>query len=551
MKVFTKYLLTLLLLGIASVVNAQESEALLADGTYYIKNVASGNFFTGANNWGTQASVAPSGAPFEVTLLPEGGYSLKYLLSTADNTHLGSNLYVDSQTPDGGFAIEKNEDDTFVIKLDGKYLAEGTETGPTNDAIVVQTEELTAAAKWQFITIDEAVAAMKQTAPANATFLISNPNFNRNTSTAAWTVSADCTNRNLGGGGNGNFCAESWHSVFTISQVLANAPAGRYSLTAQGFYRPDVDPEEDAPVIFANDKSIAIPLKTGSENSMTDASNSFTAGAYTIEPIEFNVFEDGQLTIGVKGTSTTQWVIWDNFQLTYLSSEISADEFETAYQNALAAAIEALQNEDYSVVDGIEKENLENTINKYNNVEGSQAAYEEAIKALVAATNAYVAAAPAYLAFGEAQVQLAACKFRYPYAKEGLLAYAEKYALITVENAEMAQIMAVELTNICRQVAESSAMLEGVGGSANMTGYIYNPNAESYTDGWDVVLGDNSGGSINVLSNEPPTYSDGSTYQYFDGGNWGSDYWDVALQQGVELPAGKSNLNCLSLYILI
>ena len=251
MKVFTKYLLTLLLLGIASVVNAQESEALLADGTYYIKNVASGNFFTGANNWGTQASVAPSGAPFEVTLLPEGGYSLKYLLSTADNTHLGSNLYVDSQTPDGGFAIEKNEDDTFVIKLDGKYLAEGTETGPTNDAIVVQTEELTAAAKWQFITIDEAVAAMKQTAPANATFLISNPNFNRNTSTAAWTVSADCTNRNLGGGGNGNFCAESWHSVFTISQVLANAPAGRYSLTAQGFYRPDVDPEEDAPVIFA------------------------------------------------------------------------------------------------------------------------------------------------------------------------------------------------------------------------------------------------------------------------------------------------------------
>ena len=539
MKVFTKYLLTLLLLGIASVVNAQESEALLADGTYYIKNVASGNFFTGANNWGTQASVAPSGAPFEVTLLPEGGYSLKYLLSTADNTHLGSNLYVDSQTPDGGFAIEKNEDDTFVIKLDGKYLAEGTETGPTNDAIVVQTEELTAAAKWQFITIDEAVAAMKQTAPANATFLISNPNFNRNTSTAAWTVSADCTNRNLGGGGNGNFCAESWHSVFTISQVLANAPAGRYSLTAQGFYRPDVDPEEDAPVIFANDKSIAIPLKTGSENSMTDASNSFTAGLYTIEPIEFNVFEDGQLTIGVKGTSTTQWVIWDNFQLTYLSSEISADEFETAYQNALAAAIEALQNEDYSVVDGIEKENLENTINKYNNVEGSQAAYEEAIKALVAATNAYVAAAPAYLAFGEAQVQLAACKFRYPYAKEGLLAYAEKYALITVENAEMAQIMAVELTNICRQVAESSAMLEGVGGSANMTGYIYNPNAESYTDGWDVVLGDNSGGSINVLSNEPPTYSDGSTYQYFDGGNWGSDYWDVALQQGVELPAGK------------
>ena len=540
MKVFTKYLLTLLLLGIASVVNAQESEALLADGTYYIKNVASGNFFTGANNWGTQASVAPSGAPFEVTLLPEGGYSLKYLLSTADNTHLGSNLYVDSQTPDGGFAIEKNEDDTFVIKLDGKYLAEGTETGPTNDAIVVQTEELTAAAKWQFITIDEAVAAMKQTAPANATFLISNPNFNRNTSTAAWTVSADCTNRNLGGGGNGNFCAESWHSVFTISQVLANAPAGRYSLTAQGFYRPDVDPEEDAPVIFANDKSIAIPLKTGSENSMTDASNSFTAGLYTIEPIEFNVFEDGQLTIGVKGTSTTQWVIWDNFQLTYLSSEISADEFETAYQNALAAAIEALQNEDYSVVDGIEKENLENTINKYNNVEGSQAAYEEAIKALVAATNAYVAAAPAYLAFGEAQAQLAACQIMYPYASEEKLAAAKQVGLITIENAEQAEEMAVRLLMLCRQVAESSALLEGVEGSHVLTELIQNPNAEYGTDGWEFILEDGTSGRVDIMSNEPLTDGDGnSDYRYFDGLNWSSDYWNGTLQQEIALPAGR------------
>ena len=540
MKVFTKYLLTLLLLGIASVVNAQESEALLADGTYYIKNVASGNFFTGANNWGTQASVAPSGAPFEVTLLPEGGYSLKYLLSTVGNTHLGSNLYVDSQTPDGGFAIEKNEDDTFVIKLDGKYLAEGTETGPTNDAIVVQTEELTAAAKWQFITIDEAVAAMKQTAPANATFLISNPNFNRNTSTAAWTVSADCTNKNLGGGNTGNFCAESYHSTFTISQVLANAPAGRYQMTAQGFYRQDDDLNEDAPVFFANDKSVAIPVKTGSENSMTDASNSFTAGAYTIEPFEFTVFEDGQLTIGVKGTSTSQWVIWDNFQLTYLSSEVPADEFEPAYQNALAAAIEALQNEDYSVVDGIEKENLENTINKYNNVEGSQAAYEEAIKALVAATNAYIAAAPAYLAFGDAQAQLAACQIMYPYASEEKLAAAKQVGLVTIENAEQAEEMAARLLALCRQVAESSALLEGVEGSRVLTELIQNPNAEYGTDGWEFILEDGTSGRVDIMSNEPLTDGDGnSNYRYFDGLNWSSDYWNGTLQQEITLPAGR------------
>ena len=514
---------------------------VIADGTYYIKNVASGNFLTGANSWGTQASVAPSGAPFEMVFLPEGGYSMKYILSTVNNKFLGSNLYVDSTTPAGGFVIAKNEDGTFAIKLAGKYLAEGTNKGSTNDAIVVQTEELTDAAKWQILTLDEAVAAMKNAAPAGATFLISNPNFNRNTSTAAWTVSADCTNKNLGGGDNGNFCAESYHSPFTISQVLANAPAGKYQMTAQGFYRQDDGANEAAPMFFANDKEAQVPVKTGSENSMTDASHSFTQGLYTIEPIEFTVFEDGQLTIGVKNNGNThQWVIWDNFQITYLTSEIPADEFKPAYEAALAAAQAALADEAYAAVTGDEKTALEQAIAEYSEIaEPSIDTYKAAIAALNAATSAFTGAKGAYDTFNNTAAGMANVLF--PYASSAKKAAAEASIAAAPKSAAEATALTEAVLKAYRQYAESSALLEGVSGSENVTATIVNPNAEeAIAEPWAVVLGEGSGGSLNILDGEPLTDGDGnSAYKYFDGGNWGATAWDVALEQTITLPAGK------------
>ena len=515
----------------------------IADGTYYIKNVASGNFLTGANSWGTQASVAPSGAPFEITFLTEGGYSLKYILSTVNNKFLGSNLYVDSTTPAGGFTIEKNEDNTFAIKLGDKYLAEGTEKGSTNDAILVQAETLTDAAKWQILTLDEAVAALKASTNAGATFLISNPNFNRNTSTAAWTVSADCTNKNLSGGADGNRCAESYHSTFTISQVLANAPAGKYQMTAQGFYRQDDGAEEAAPVFFANDKEAQVPVKTGTENSMNDASASFTAGSYTIEPFEFTVFEDGQLTIGVKNNGNThQWVIWDNFQITYLTSEIPAEEFKPAYEAALAAAQAALANEDYAAVTGEEKTALEKAIADYSEIaEPTTELYKAAISALNAATSAFTTAKGAYETFNNTAASMADVLF--PYAAPAKKAAAEASTAAAPKSAAEATALTEAVLTAYRQYAESSALLEcQFGAAVNMTdSVIVNPNAQDdIAEPWAVVLGEGSGGSLGTLGNEPLTDGDGnSAYKYFDGGNWGANAWDVALEQTITLPAGK------------
>ena len=59
---------------------------------------------------------------------------------------------------------------------------------------------------------------------------------------------------------------------------------------------------------------------------MSAASASFTAGLYTIDPIKFN-FNGEELTVGVKNeTATSQWIIFDNFRLSYLGEAASEDQ---------------------------------------------------------------------------------------------------------------------------------------------------------------------------------------------------------------------------------
>jgi hypothetical protein len=107
-------------------------------------------------------------------------------------------------------------------------------------------------------------------------------------------------------------------------QTISGAPAGFYQLTAQGFYRQD-EFEGDAPaapVFFANEVNGDVPLRAeDGPNGMDTASEAFTNGLYTIEPINFEVKEDGMMYIGITASTNTQWVIWDNFRLMYFGAE--------------------------------------------------------------------------------------------------------------------------------------------------------------------------------------------------------------------------------------
>jgi hypothetical protein len=138
------------------------------------------------------------------------------------------------------------------------------------------TDDPTSSCLWTLVTQEQRLAELANATPENpidATFLIQGANFSRNDQrNYAWSM--DASSQNLSGGNNVNNCAESWHSTFTLSQTLYNAPAGKYLVSAQGFYRQDGEIEE-LPVFYANTSTAEFPVNTGTENSMSDASESF------------------------------------------------------------------------------------------------------------------------------------------------------------------------------------------------------------------------------------------------------------------------------------
>ncbi|MCR4809008.1 MAG: FIVAR domain-containing protein [Prevotella sp.] len=320
------------------------------DGVAYIIDAVSGLYVAAGHDWGTRGIVNELGLDMIFTSNEDKTVTIDTQVFEKENKHfLGSNLYTDS--PAYNWILEY-VGFGFFITNGNQYLS----IDLNNNLVMSDTPR-----EWIIVTaegvmeqrLSEMAEATKET-PVNATFLLKNPNFNRNDKRSDfWTVSEDCTNNNLNGGNNVNNCAESFHSIFTISQTVEGAPAGIYEMTAQGFYREDkVDGEittVDLPVFFANEETATFPVMgelpdhDGSNgNSMSDASVEFAEGKYTIEPIQFTVAEDGQMTVGTRlEQSTNLWCIFDNFTLMYFGSGIT-DGIETV--NKVSTKSNAIYN---------------------------------------------------------------------------------------------------------------------------------------------------------------------------------------------------------------
>ena len=512
--------------------------APFADGKYYVYNVGTQKYLAAGANWGTHAVVNATGLDYEFALADDK-YTMDSQISNGGNNH-----FLNGEWNDGaafGWTIAKVSDGIFTISNGTKFLTAG------ENGVVTLADDATAeAAQWSMKTLEARIAELATAtaeAPVDATFLIQDANFGRNDlRKSAWKMEA--SNQNLSGGEDnngtvGNNNAESYHSTFTLSQTLSKAPAGKYKMTAQGFYRQDDSATEDAPVFYANEKTGTFPAKTGSENSMTDAAKSFSAGQYTIDSIDVTVFEDGLLTIGAKGTATHQWVIFDNFRLTYLGNAIDLTEIIASYNKALEDAKAALAAEENAIVTGEERTALTAAIAANENVAQNQDSLTAAFTALNNATSAFTGAKGAYNALATAKTEKAAMTFAYAAADKKAAAEATLTAEATSAADATAKVEAI--TKAYRVYAESSALLEGVEGAVNFTDAITNPAAEeAIAEPWAVVKGEGSGGALKILNGEPWTDgSDNSTHKYFDGGDWGAQAWNVALEQTISLPAGK------------
>ncbi|UKK67008.1 chitobiase/beta-hexosaminidase C-terminal domain-containing protein [Prevotella communis] len=358
---------------------------------YIIGNYTSEKFLGAGNGWGTQASLVAH--PEYVKLdynEADGTYKLESQVSNGGNKYYFNGDYMDSNAP-VSLTLKKIEeplgyqDEEETKPIYGYTISDGDNYFGWDGTSTVLGKNLTATdenAIWLIMPLDEAKAGLVNATleePLDATMLIEDHDFGRNNRYQdKWTMVA--SNQNLSGGEDkngtiGNNCAESWHSTFTLSQTLADAPAGIYALTAQGFYGQDGSDNEHLPVFYANDATQTFPLKTGSEASMTAASQSFSAGKYTIEPLVFELKEGETLTIGAKlEGNTSLWCIWDNFTLTYYGKNTTIEDVKA---ESLRKQVDELREKAFSLFNETEVESikavLDNAINSTESVSGAEA----------------------------------------------------------------------------------------------------------------------------------------------------------------------------------
>ena len=358
---------------------------------YIIGNYTSEKFLGAGNGWGTQASLVAH--PEYVKLdynEADGTYKLESQVSNGGNKYYFNGDYMDSNAP-VSLTLKKIEeplgyqDEEETKPIYGYTISDGDNYFGWDGTSTVLGKNLSATdenAIWLIMPLDEAKAGLVNATleePLDATMLIEDHDFGRNNRYQdRWTMVAN--NKNLSGGEDdkgtiGNNCAESWHSNFTLSQTLSDAPAGIYALTAQGFYGQDGSDNEHLPVFYANEATQTFPLKAGDEASMTAASQSFSAGKYTIDPLVFELKEGETLTIGAKLESNTSlWCIWDNFTLTYYGKNTTIEDVKA---ESLRKQVDDLREKAFSLFNETEVESvkavLENAINSTESVSGAEA----------------------------------------------------------------------------------------------------------------------------------------------------------------------------------
>lgn len=304
-----------------------------AAGEYYIIDTESGYFMAAGHDYGTRGIINEIG--LDLTLTPYEAsrtVTINSRVSNGGNSHfLGNNLYMDGA--EWGWALEYQGFGFYILEPNSnKYI-----NIDENDNLVLSDTPREFIIVEKQAVFDERMEELEDADaenPVDATFLLQHPNFNRNdqrVSAWEWIPSEteeenkdNWNNHNFNGGNGVNNCAESFHAAFTVKQTVSGAPAGFYQMTAQGFFRQDTYEGEQpaAPVFFANEVNGDVPaLAEGGPDGMNTASEAFTKGEYTIDPITFEVKEDGMIYVGITTAVHNQWVIWDNFQLKYFGQD--------------------------------------------------------------------------------------------------------------------------------------------------------------------------------------------------------------------------------------
>ncbi len=202
------------------------------------------------------------------------------------------------------------------------------------------TEELEAA----IVSAKEALAKAEELTvdpmnPVDKTSMIANASYDGNANTG-WSGTTP--------GFQSYDNAEHYNKTFDSWQLVTGLPNGLYKMTVQGFYRPsDASKIVNGAVFYAangtDSLTVAVPdINSATElaskpNNMQSSGDAFHAGHYAAE-LYFTVVNN-QARIGIALPALTgdiDWVIWDNWQLTYYGNK-----GEATYAGAVAGLVNA------------------------------------------------------------------------------------------------------------------------------------------------------------------------------------------------------------------
>lgn len=334
------------------------------DGMFYFYNVGQQRFFCGGDDWGAHAAV---GYPGMEVLLEEPNESERgFRINTFRNNgyneeldinlqYLGYNGYVDTTGDDWDF-VDRGDGTVNICRIDtalylgylpDTYCRVNTDKNDPDDPNNI----------WILVTREDRMnllASASDANPVDASFFIGMPNFDQreDLDNSGWFLEGG----SIWGRGNNydDYTYESWNAGhFDMNQTLEDLPAGKYTLSCQGYYREGSheeqarilgeggEPAREA-VLYAYGKVVegeqplwnisqfadqcpgqGSPAESGTYKGnypywVYEATRFFQSGLYW-NHVDTEVDADGALFFGVyKDHEYPQdWVVVDNFRLKY------------------------------------------------------------------------------------------------------------------------------------------------------------------------------------------------------------------------------------------
>ena len=361
-----------------------------ADGEYYLYNEATKMFLSRGENYGTRAIVDKYGIPVAWNATDA---SLKVLDSNADNGknflfQTGTTIYTDGVST--GFAFEETTDGYYLkSNQSGSYLT--LAAGTHLHQVVALTTEASAATVWQLKTKaehDEIVgeyanrnlenvataAGLSVSADAFVTTLGSSftaVDMTASIGTAKFTDGAgDWTYTGVRSQGGqpkyGTDYCEIWQATGNYTQTITGLAEGIYKVTVNAFERSgDVAAcvamaqngyEITTATLSANAEEVALKSwysersSDKTPNTTSEAISDFAAGKYLNEVYTY-VGADGELklTLAKPGHVANNWVIFNNFTLTYYKEKVmeelvKGDTLENAQNEVIYYLTESRNN---------------------------------------------------------------------------------------------------------------------------------------------------------------------------------------------------------------